>query len=59
MNNDTQKQEGGEENETKHHFVCTGDCGGVSPYAGTCQADNCPSVGQELEPCTCNSPEHQ
>lgn len=40
------------------HFVCTGDCGGISDKAGKCQADECEMHKQALVECNCKDGEH-
>jgi len=40
------------------HYVCTGECGGVSAHPGTCQAESCSMHGQPLKECSCDAPEH-
>jgi len=40
------------------HYICAGTCGGVSDKPGSCQAEECPLKGQELEPCTCEDGRH-
>ncbi len=41
------------------HYVCTGECGGVSREPGTCQADTCSKHNQPLVQCDCNGEEHK
>lgn len=43
---------------TKEHYICTGGCMGVSDHTGTCQAQNCPKHGQQLEKCSCQDGKH-
>lgn len=40
------------------HFICIGTCGGVAEKPGTCQAENCPKHGEELEQCDCQDGTH-
>lgn len=40
------------------HYVCTGDCGGMSGQPGVCQAETCAKKGQPLTPCTCENGAH-
>lgn len=42
-----------------NHFVCTGECGGVSDHAGVCQDPNCSKHGQPLIECNCETNEHE
>lgn len=47
------------ENKTTTHFVCTGECGGVSDKAGTCQAKDCSKHNMPLETCECSDGTHK
>lgn len=47
------------ENKTDTHFVCTGECGGVSDKPGTCQAKDCSKHNMLLEKCDCADGTHQ
>lgn len=40
------------------HYICTGDCGGVSEHPGNCQDKNCPKYGAPLEACQCEDGMH-
>ncbi len=40
------------------HYICTGECGGVSDTPGTCQAGECSLQGQPLVECTCRDGKH-
>lgn len=40
------------------HYICTGDCGGVSEKPGVCQAQTCPKHGQPLSECECSDGKH-
>ncbi|MBI4130150.1 hypothetical protein HY468_02440 [Candidatus Roizmanbacteria bacterium] len=40
------------------HYICTGECGGVSDTPGTCQAESCSLHGQPLVECDCEDGEH-
>jgi len=40
------------------HFVCTGECNGVSETPGTCQAENCSFYGVPLKECSCDDGQH-
>ncbi len=44
--------------EEEKHFVCLGECGGVSHDPGTCQAETCSMHGRNLVECSCKMPEH-
>lgn len=41
------------------HYICTGECGGVSDNPGTCQAEDCSKHGEPLVACNCNDGEHK
>ncbi len=41
------------------HFVCKGDCKGVSDHAKKCEDANCPNFGKDLELCTCEDGKHE
>lgn len=46
-------------NQDGKHYVCTGECGGVSDQLGsTCQAEGCNQHGQPLVPCDCTDDQH-
>lgn len=40
------------------HYVCKGECGGVSEEKKKCSADGCSMYGQELEECNCIDGRH-
>ena len=40
------------------HFICTGECHGVSPVSGTCQTESCSEFAEPLQSCHCDEPEH-
>ena len=40
------------------HFICMGECEGVSNEPGTCQAKECSMYKEPLVPCECDEPEH-
>ncbi|MBT3539266.1 hypothetical protein HOF40_03545 [Candidatus Parcubacteria bacterium] len=44
--------------EEKKHYVCTGECGGISQEPGICQAPDCPMHGKPLVECSCKMPSH-
>ncbi len=44
--------------EEKIHYICLGDCGGVSENSGVCQAVDCENFNQELVECSCTDGEH-
>lgn len=35
------------------HYVCNGECGGVSDTPGVCQAETCSLHNQPLSECNC------
>ena len=35
------------------HYICEGECHGVSDEPGTCQDENCSLHGEELVECDC------
>lgn len=41
------------------HYVCTGECGGVSEQPGTCQAESCSRYHQPLIECNCIDGQHE
>ncbi|MDP3900939.1 MAG: hypothetical protein Q8Q38_01165 [bacterium] len=41
------------------HYVCLGECGGVSEHPGICTAEPCSHHGKPLEPCECQDAEHK
>lgn len=40
------------------HYICKGECGGVSKDPGVCNARSCSLHQQVLEECNCDNPEH-
>lgn len=40
------------------HYICKGECKGVSDKPGTCQAGDCSKHGQQLEACDCTDGQH-
>ena len=42
----------------EEHYICTGECEGVSEKPGTCQAKNCSMYKEPLIVCDCEDPEH-
>ena len=40
------------------HYVCTGDCGGVSDEAKSCDAEDCSKYGEPLTECNCDDGKH-
>lgn len=40
------------------HYVCKGDCGGVSDEKKKCSAEGCSLYGVELEECDCTDGNH-
>ncbi|MDO8536754.1 MAG: hypothetical protein Q7R94_00720 [bacterium] len=40
------------------HYICTGDCKGVSDKPGVCEAQDCPKHGKPLEECDCVGGKH-
>lgn len=45
--------------ENNKHYICTGNCGGVSMTPDTCHATDCPKQGQPFQECSCDRPEHK
>ena len=41
------------------HYICTGSCKTVSDNLGTCEASDCPKLGQALEECNCEDEQHE
>lgn len=41
------------------HYICRGECHGVSPTPGVCQTQNCSKISQALEPCACQDGSHE
>jgi hypothetical protein len=40
------------------HFVCTGECGGVSESPKSCEGENCTKKGNPMVECNCGSDDH-
>ena len=40
------------------HYICTGECGGVSDTPGTCQDGTCGKHQQSLQECDCSDKKH-
>lgn len=40
------------------HYVCTGECGGVSMQPGVCAASDCSNYQNQLRACDCDDPNH-
>ncbi|MDP3941643.1 MAG: hypothetical protein Q8Q49_05035 [bacterium] len=40
------------------HYICTGECEGVSDKPGTCQAESCSKFHQPLIECNCTDGKH-
>lgn len=40
------------------HYVCDGNCGGVSDVPGVCQTPSCPRYDQPLRECECEDGKH-
>ncbi|MFA6427882.1 MAG: hypothetical protein WCW16_05620 [Candidatus Magasanikbacteria bacterium] len=45
--------------EQNVHYVCTGECGGISDTPGTCQAESCSMHDEPLTACSCTDGEHK
>lgn len=41
------------------HFICKGECGGVSDKPGNCQAEECSLYQKPLVKCVCDNKEHR
>ena len=41
------------------HFVCTGECGGVSAKAQSCGDEECSMHGEPLVECDCKDGKHE
>jgi hypothetical protein len=41
------------------HFICTGECEGVSDQPGTCQSKECSLHNQPLVECKCTDGKHK
>lgn len=42
----------------KKHYVCSGECKGVSDNPGSCRAKDCSKHEQKLKPCECEEGDH-
>ena len=40
------------------HFICTGECKGMSDHPGTCQDEACSKHDEALEHCECDDGKH-
>jgi hypothetical protein len=40
------------------HYVCTGECHGVSDHPQNCQAEGCSMHDKPLVPCDCEDGKH-
>ena len=40
------------------HYVCAGDCGGVSRKPDECQTETCPMFNEVMEECECEDMTH-
>lgn len=40
------------------HYVCKGECGGVSETQGACGNETCSMHGEMMEACNCNDGQH-
>ena len=40
------------------HYVCRGECAGVSDAPGVCQAEDCARSKEALEACDCEDGSH-
>ena len=40
------------------HYICSGECGGISKKAGVCETAGCSMQGQDLELCECEDITH-
>jgi hypothetical protein len=41
------------------HYVCTGDCGGISPTPKVCEDATCSKSGEPMIPCSCDDGLHE
>ena len=41
------------------HYVCTGNCGGVSDHEKNCDTQSCSRFGQPLKECHCQDGKHE
>jgi hypothetical protein len=40
------------------HYICNGECKGVSEKSGYCNAEECSKYKKPLKECNCNEEEH-
>tara|TARA_Y100000310_G_C20663899_1_gene806371 strand:- start:1774 stop:1911 length:138 start_codon:yes stop_codon:yes gene_type:complete len=40
------------------HYICNGECGGVSETPGVCQAEKCSKHNHPLKECECTDGKH-
>lgn len=40
------------------HYVCTGECGGVSEHLKNCESEACSMFNEPLVECNCEDGEH-
>jgi len=43
----------------KNHFICLGECEGVTGLPGVCQAPDCSHFEQKLVECNCADGDHR
>ena len=41
-----------------NHYICTGECAGISEQPGVCRSQTCSKRGQPLEECECRDGKH-
>ncbi len=41
------------------HYICTGECHGMSDKPGVCQAEVCEKKSQPLTECNCEGGQHE
>ena len=42
-----------------NHYICTGNCQGVSQVPGTCQTEDCDRYHEKLLECNCTDGKHK
>ncbi len=42
-----------------NHYICLGECEGVSNNPGVCQASDCNRYNEKLVPCHCADGDHR
>jgi len=47
-----------EEGGSYPHYICTGDCKGVSDGPGICTTTGCSRFNEHLEECNCEDDQH-